>query len=142
MGEILKANYDDDALARAKDHYNHTLCKFEIYCSKMIPSLKITTSHLNQLRHAIKQNDKRLEKIEEPIHKEENKKRIIRNSKGPIPKRHTKGSAAYDIETPDMIVLYPGQLYKVNTGVSVELLEGEAGQLIPRSSMVDMAVIS
>ena len=52
-----------------------------------------------------------------------------------IPKRATKNSAGYDIETAEDITIHPGEIVKVPTGLKVMMPEDEALFVYPRSSL-------
>ncbi|MBN3491201.1 dUTP diphosphatase [Acholeplasma equirhinis] len=52
-----------------------------------------------------------------------------------IPRRATKHSAGYDIETAEDITIAPGQIVKVPTGLKVTMPEDEALFVYPRSSL-------
>lgn len=52
-----------------------------------------------------------------------------------LPKRATKGSAGYDFELPNDILLYPGDTVLIPTGIKVDIAEGWVLMLFPRSGL-------
>ena len=52
-----------------------------------------------------------------------------------LPRRATRGSAGYDFYTPFNIILKPGEMVKVPTGIRVEMEEGWVLKLYPRSGL-------
>lgn len=52
-----------------------------------------------------------------------------------IPKRATKFSAGYDIESAEDLVIKPGEIIKVKTGLKVEIPSDEVLLIYPRSSL-------
>lgn len=52
-----------------------------------------------------------------------------------LPKRATSGSAGYDFTTPIDIVLKPGEMVKVPTGIRCYIEEGYVLNIFPRSSL-------
>lgn len=52
-----------------------------------------------------------------------------------IPRRATKHSAGYDIETAEDITIAPSQIVKIPTGLKVTMPEDEALFVYPRSSL-------
>ncbi len=52
-----------------------------------------------------------------------------------LPKRATAGSAGYDFYTPFPIVLEPGQIVKIPTGIRVEMEENWVLKCYPRSGL-------
>lgn len=52
-----------------------------------------------------------------------------------LPKRATKHSAGYDIESAQDIVINPGEIVKIPTGLKVQMPQDEALFVYPRSSL-------
>ena len=52
-----------------------------------------------------------------------------------LPRRATKGSAGYDIFTPEAVILRPGETVKIPTGLRVRIDEGWVLKLYPRSGL-------
>lgn len=52
-----------------------------------------------------------------------------------LPRRATKHSAGYDIESAQDIVINPGEIVKIPTGLKVQMPEDEALFVYPRSSL-------
>ena len=72
-------------------------------------------------------------KGEFPEAKEDEIKAVYEELK--LPKRATRGSAGYDFYTPFNIILKPGEMVKVPTGIRVEMEEGWVLKLYPRSGL-------
>ncbi len=52
-----------------------------------------------------------------------------------IPKRHTEGSAGFDLHALDPISIWPDEWQKIKTGISVKIPDGHVGLIKPRSSL-------
>lgn len=52
----------------------------------------------------------------------------------------TEGSAGADLRIPYDIMIKPGEIVKVNTGVKVAIPEGYVGLIIPRSSLGEVTI--
>lgn len=52
-----------------------------------------------------------------------------------LPKRATKYSAGYDIESARDYVIKPGEIRLIDTGLKVDMLDNEALMIYPRSSL-------
>src|SRR5690554_6192464 len=52
-----------------------------------------------------------------------------------IPKRATKHSAGYDIESAKDYTIKPGEIQMIDTGLKVDMKENEALMIYPRSSL-------
>ena len=72
-------------------------------------------------------------KGEFPEAKEDEIKAVYEELK--LPKRATRGSAGYDFYTPFNIILKPGEMVKIPTGIRVEMEEGWVLKLYPRSGL-------
>ena len=68
----------------------------------------------------------------------------IRHGKHGMPTKATKGSAAWDLRADigDAIVVMPNDSYLIDTGISVELPEGVAAMVLPRSGLAYKVGIS
>lgn len=56
------------------------------------------------------------------------------------PKYATTGSAAFDLHSIEAMTLYPNQVTKIRTGLSVELPEGTYGAIAPRSGLASKGI--
>lgn len=56
------------------------------------------------------------------------------DSKATIPKRATKGSAGYDIAASEEVIIQPGEIKLVHTGLAVQMEQDDVMLLIDRSS--------
>ena len=52
-----------------------------------------------------------------------------------LPKRATSHSAGYDLASVEQIIIHPGSIEKVPTGLKVSMEDGEAMFVYPRSSL-------
>ena len=52
-----------------------------------------------------------------------------------LPERKTRGSAAYDVHSPEEIIIKPGEHKLLHTGIKAYFQEDEALFIIPRSSI-------
>ena len=66
------------------------------------------------------------------------KKSINNNRKDydnhPLPRRHTKYSAGYDLVSPIGFILHPGEVKKVPTGIKIQMNDDDMMMLVVRSS--------
>ena len=58
-----------------------------------------------------------------------------------VPLRATSGSAGFDLFANEDITLHVGEIFKVSTGVSLEIPEGFEGQVRSRSGLASKGVI-
>ncbi|MDG4974281.1 dUTP diphosphatase [Lactococcus lactis] len=56
------------------------------------------------------------------------------DSKATIPERATKGSAGYDIAASEEVIIQPGEIKLVHTGLAVQMEQDDVMLLIDRSS--------
>ena len=52
-----------------------------------------------------------------------------------LPRRATPGSAGYDLCSRESLVIQPGNLWRVSTGLSIKMPDGVYGRIAPRSSV-------
>lgn len=52
-----------------------------------------------------------------------------------IPKRAHPGDAGLDLHALERVVLGPGERARVRTGIAIEIPEGQAGMVLPRSGL-------
>ena len=61
---------------------------------------------------------------------------VLNESKNSDPRYQTDGAAGFDIASNEKrVVIYPGQIYVVSTGIRLAIPEGYEGQVRPRSSL-------
>jgi dUTP pyrophosphatase len=67
---------------------------------------------------------------------------VVVNDRVRMPKYHTAGAAGIDLvaDIPRQLVIIPGEIVKVPTGVSVAIPEGFEGQMRPRSGLAAKGV--
>lgn len=58
-----------------------------------------------------------------------------KNTEFDLPKRATSHSAGYDLASVEQIIIHPGSIEKVPTGLKVSMEDGEAMFVFPRSSL-------
>jgi len=67
-------------------------------------------------------------------------KKVFEGAK--LPRKQTEGAAAYDLYYPeeDPLILYPGDLRIVSTGLSMEIPEGWKGEIYSRSGLATKGI--
>lgn len=62
-------------------------------------------------------------------------RRLPSNPDLPLPSRATPGAAGYDLRAAEPVVLHPGRVAVVPTGLEIALPDGVEGQVRPRSGL-------
>ncbi len=58
-----------------------------------------------------------------------------------VPNKKTKGAAGYDIYSIEDVVILPGFVVKIRTGIALEIPEGYKGEIYSRSGLASKGVV-